>query len=354
MSTNEGADSSQVDSSTSTISQNTSTDLDVSTSTVSPCTTPHLKGSRVISLEKLRDVILTITCHSTACQSVVELIGEVKRDGLGCILLAKCSKCSEEFKIRSCDKIDLTREDGTKRTTYQTNVAAVMGQISTGCGCRSLEESMSIMGVPSLSKPMFIDIERCLGLAFEDYLTELMLKAGQEEKQIAIQNETQHHELPAISVIVDGGWSKRSHGHSYNANSGVGVIFGAATKKLLYIGVRNKYCAVCSIAKKKQLTPPQHKCLKNWCGSSTSMEADIIAAGFKASESMHGLHYTEVIGNGDSSVLHTVQTTVPYGRDVKKVECANHAVKCYRGRLEQLAKDYPTFRGRGAKQLSQK
>ena len=64
------------------------------------------------------------------------------------------------------------------------------------------------------------------------------------------------------------------------------------------------------------------------------MEADIIAAGFKASESMHGLHYTEVIGDGDSSVLHTVQTTVPYGRDVKKVECANHAVKCYRGRLE--------------------
>jgi len=94
----------------------------------------------------------------------------------------------------------------------------VIGQISTGGGCSSLEESMTIMGVPSLSKPMFIDIERCLGSAFEDYLTELILKAGQEEKQIAIQNETQHQEIPAISVIVDGGWSKRSHGHSYNAN----------------------------------------------------------------------------------------------------------------------------------------
>jgi len=48
------------------------------------------------------------------------------------------------------------------------------------------------------------------------------------------------------------------------------------------------------------------------------MEADIIAARFKASESMHGLDLTEVIGDGDSSVLYTVQTTVPYGRDVKK------------------------------------
>ena len=26
---------------------------------------------------------------------------------------------------------------------------------------------------------------------------------------------------------------------------------------------------------------------------------------------------------------------------------ANHAVKCYRSRLEQLAKDFPSFRGRG-------
>ena len=87
-------------------------------------------------------------------------------------------------------------------------------------------------------------------------------------------------------------------------------MFGAATKNLLYIGVRNRYCAVCSIAKKRHLTP-QHKYLKNWSGSSTSMEADIIAAGVKALELMHGLHYTEMI---DSSVLHTVQTTVPYGR----------------------------------------
>jgi len=37
---------------------------------------------------------------------------------------------------------------------------------------------------------------------------------------------------------------------------------------------------------------------------------------------------------------------VPYGQNVTKVECANHAAKCYWGRLEQLAKDYPAFRVR--------
>ena len=34
---------------------------------------------------------------------------------------------------------------------------------------------------------------------------------------------------PAITVIVDGGWSKRSHKHSYNAKSGVAIIIGKQT-----------------------------------------------------------------------------------------------------------------------------
>ena len=63
---------------------------------------------------------------------------------------------------------------------------------------------------------------------------ELMVKTGREEKQMPEQNKNYHKEVPAITVVVDGGWSKRSHKHSYNANSGVDVIFGAATKKLLY------------------------------------------------------------------------------------------------------------------------
>ena len=83
-----------------------------------------------------------------------------------------------------------------------------------------------------------------------------MFKTGREEKQIAEQSIKYHEGVPAITVVVDGGWSKWSHKHSYNANSGVGVTFGAATKKLLYISVRNKHCAACSIAQKHSSPPP--------------------------------------------------------------------------------------------------
>ncbi|KAH8022315.1 hypothetical protein HPB51_023368 [Rhipicephalus microplus] len=49
---------------------------------------------------------------------------------------------------------------------------------------------------------------------------------------------------PYITVIVDGGGSHRSHGPVF-PNSGVAVIIGERTKKLLYIGVRNKLCSTC-------------------------------------------------------------------------------------------------------------
>ena len=88
---------------------------------------------------------------------------------------------------------------------------------------------------------MFTEIERCLGTSFEQLLLELMFKTKREGKQIAEQNKNYHEGVPVITVVVDGDWSKRSHKHSYNANSGVGVLFRVATKMLLYIGVRNKY-----------------------------------------------------------------------------------------------------------------
>ena len=37
---------------------------------------------------------------------------------------------------------------------------------------------------------------------------------------------------------------------------------------------------------------------------------------------------------------------ISYGRFVQKLDCANHAVKCYRSSLEKLAKDNSQFKGR--------
>ena len=107
------------------------------------------------------------------------------------------------------------------------------------------------------------------------------------------------------------------------------------------------YCCTCSIATRKREKAREHTCFKNWSGSSTAMEASIIIEGFNLSETMHGLRYIKVVGDGDSSVLHSIITSVPYGRYVEKIECANHDVKCYHSRLANIVKDNSSFRGHG-------
>ena len=101
---------------------------------------------------------------------------------------------------------------------------------------------MSVLGVPVMSKMTFIQTERDIGELWEQEMEKAMLEAGKEEKRLAEEKGDYHQGVPAITVIVDG-WSKHSHKHLYNAKSGVGIIIGQRTGKILHIGVRNKYCS---------------------------------------------------------------------------------------------------------------
>ncbi|CAG2228240.1 unnamed protein product [Mytilus edulis] len=148
-----------------------------------------------------------------------------------------------------------------------------------------------------------------------------MLEAGQEERQIAIEKGDFHNEIPSITVIMDGGWSKRTHKHSYNALGGVAIIIGKETKKLLHIGVRNRYCYICNSAESRQESVKPHSCFKNWNHDSQSMESDIIIEGFKQAESKHGLRYMRVIDNPIYKGRHNLTKNVRI-RLVSAVRCA--------------------------------
>ena len=49
------------------------------------------------------------------------------------------------------------------------------------------------------------------------------------------------------------------------------------------------------------------------------MESDIILEGFLEAEKVHGVRYTQFVGDGDSSVYSTLLTQVPgWGHMIKK------------------------------------
>ena len=216
--------------------------------------------------------------------------------------------------------------------------------MATGGGHSQLEETLSVAGVPVMTKKSFINTERDIGEMWRHALNQSMAEAGRKEKELAIKNGRFCEGVSAITVIVDGGWSKRSHKHSYNAKSGVAIIIGKVTGKLLYIGVRNKYCQACAM----HIPQDRHTCYKNWNASSSEMETDILLEGFLEAERVHGVHYTKFISDGDSSVHPTLIQNVPgWGHAIQKLECANHMCKCYHGVLEQIVKDNPSYKGSG-------
>ena len=309
-----------------------------------------VSGYRLINIDNLKEHIVEITTHSCLCAKAQELVSkgkdpltlksEINRCGLFSVLMVLCNGCNQKFPLKNSKMI----ESGL----YDINIRAVWGTVATGGGPSDLNETLGTMNVPMMSDTMFTALEQKIGLWWNDMLKDEMAKAGAEEKRIAVEKESFHEGVPAISVICDGGWSKRTHKHTYNAYGGVAVIFGAETQKLLYIGVRNKHCSVCRLAKNQGVDPKNHNCFANWKESSQAMEADIILSGFLEAESTHGVRYLKIIADGDSSVFATLQEKVPvWGKDIKKLECANHVCKCVRSNLEKLVLEKPQYKGKG-------
>lgn len=105
------------------------------------------------------------------------------------------------------------------------------------------------------------------------------------------------------------------------------------------MGIRNKLCTVCQKAESSGKKASKHECFKNWDGSSTSMESDIIVDGFRQSLSMHNVIYDKLIGDGDSSVMNKLALSKPYGPEfyIKKIECINHILRNYCNRILDIS-----------------
>jgi hypothetical protein len=102
-----------------------------------------------------------------------------------------------------------------------------MGSMVTGGGVSHLIETMATLNAPGMSQVTFTAIEEEIRQWWQTVLEKDLLAAGVEERNQAILRGDYHQGVPAVTVICDGGWSKRSHKYTYNAAEGVAVIFSA-------------------------------------------------------------------------------------------------------------------------------
>uniref|UniRef100_A0A2S2R0S1 Mutator-like transposase domain-containing protein n=1 Tax=Sipha flava TaxID=143950 RepID=A0A2S2R0S1_9HEMI len=90
------------------------------------------------------------------------------------------------------------------------------------------------------------------------------------------------------------------------------------------------------IQKDSQASTISHRCFKNWDGTSTSMESDIILEGFNQSITMHNLIYHKLIGDGDFKKVEHVKTLWSKFSN-KNIECKNHISRNYMNRINDIA-----------------
>ena len=186
-----------------------------------------IEGARIINIGKLVQCTNDLVLHGIRCGGSVVISGET-RFGLASILTWACVECKHTITLKTSEKV----KGPSGYSRWEVNLAAVWGHMCIGSGHSHLEESMSVMGVPVMTKSCFISTERQIGLWWKEKLKESMLEAGREEKRLAEERGSFHEGVPAITVIVDGAWSKRSHKHSYNANSGVAIIVGKGHREI--------------------------------------------------------------------------------------------------------------------------
>lgn len=97
--------------------------------------------------------------------------------------------------------------------------------IGKGIGHTQLSELSASIEVPSISSTSYLKQISTVGLAIKDTAIEEMIKAGDEEHRLALENGNVDTDGVAMcTVIADGQWAKRSYKSKYNSFSGSVII----------------------------------------------------------------------------------------------------------------------------------
>lgn len=203
-----------------------------------------------------------------------------------------------------------------------------------------LNELFTNMDIPVMGHTLYNKIQRSQQSTWNEIAQKAALEALYEEIKLAKSlGLTDERGNALLTVIVEGGWGKRSYGKAFNSLSGCAVLVGFRTRKVIYYGVRNKYCHVCKLAESKCSPPNFHKCNINYAGPSSGMESDIITEGFKFCE-QHGARFETLISDGDSNTYKNLRDLRIYRNPdlfVEKSECCNHLHRNFRTKFGALS-----------------
>lgn len=295
-----------------------------------------VEGRRIVDWTYVSKCLLQAQrLHSRECPGLLCMSDEKYRSMVS-VMLFKCDSCVATYKVRTEEPTDLP----------QLRRSMVWATLCSGGTFNSTKELLTLCNIPFMPFQTFITDEMNMDAILEESLEKSLDEAVQNEKRATCRTEnpeisTTDEQAPVkLSVALDGSWSTRSYGKRFSSASGCGVIVGEKSKKILFVGCRNKRCSVCSRAARMNKTePPQHRCFKNYVGSSGGMESDIMIDGFQKLM-MDGVWLTTITTDGDSTTVAKLKNAIKYGASIQHQLCCNHVIKNCGKKLREVRSFY--------------
>ncbi|KAF0748505.1 YqaJ domain-containing protein [Aphis craccivora] len=237
---------------------------------------------------------LTVSSVSEVEKSLIERAGEIN----GCRIV--------DIGYVFSQVLDCTHE-GMYGCNFM-NMEYISEFRRVGIGYTQLAEFSAGLEIPYMSAKMYHSFQSVLQDDIKGSAWSEMKAAGDEERKYAIESgSVDNNGISLITVVADA---------------------------------QNRYCVICERASNKNIEKPIHTCFLNWKHGATSIEADGVAEGFTKSFEMHGVKYSKLIGDGDSSVTKRLNEILPYGPSlrVEKIECRNHMLRNYSQKMSALTK----------------
>ncbi|KAF2893893.1 hypothetical protein ILUMI_12277 [Ignelater luminosus] len=181
----------------------------------STCT---VTGRRMFNVNFLFKQILNGERHKPFDCSIIDMTVESeRRNGLLSTFVLKCKFCSITQKL-----FNENIEDTNK---FHVNSAITLAAISTGIGYSQIEEVAAGLNMPIMSDKTYEKYHEKVAVAICQTAWDIMEKAGKKEAELARQlGEVDRNNIPYITVVTDGAWSKRSYNVNYDAKSGVVLV----------------------------------------------------------------------------------------------------------------------------------
>lgn len=284
------------------------------------------KRNRIVDVDYLLRWALTFGAkHAASCRDPNFLFVNEFNASMISTITFECTTCGRLFQGKTEDP----------RQEHHIRRSMVIGTLLSGGSHATTGELLAASDIPWISFKTFLKDEEELDEILDAQVAASTVSAIEEEISMV---QTHPGQTPKTTVFVDGCYGTRSYNNKYRSTSGGAVIIGENSKKILYGATKSSYCIRCLINLRRG-TDKEHKCYKNFVGPAGRMESSMIVEGVnKIYQS--GLKATIIVGDGDCNSFDAAKDGTPFGDELEKQNCRNHATRNLRKHLMEVHKGY--------------